>query len=161
MNTVPRVLRTVVVGDDPFLCGEISSVLAKPGSYLPILDGPRVYRPDLEHEVLRRAKAIALVRPQNVLFAGLPETTCNLFDSYFLGTKRIDTAADLGDDKPLLKWSRSHVGLGVFTALTNKKRITFADDTESSGIAAGLDSTHVVLTWHVPIAFNWRGSSRP
>jgi hypothetical protein len=75
----PRFAPLVLVGDDALLLAELTTLLAKRTAYLPILNGPRLQRPDREHEVIRRANAIAKVQPQSVIFAGLPEATCEMF----------------------------------------------------------------------------------
>lgn len=142
---VPIPLRTVVVGDDPFLCGELSSLLGKLGFYLPIVEGPRIHRPDLDHEVLKRAKAIALVHPRHLLIAGLPEPTCELFNRYFTSWERIADTSRLASDQPVLQWGRSQVGLAVLTALRDNKRLVFEDGAKAPDAPIGLNSKHVVL----------------
>jgi hypothetical protein len=63
---------TAIVSDDPYLAARLSCVLAKPRSYLSVLDGPRMARPDHAAEVIRRNNALARVQLSRILLAGLP-----------------------------------------------------------------------------------------
>jgi hypothetical protein len=49
----PRFAPSVVVGDDALLLAEIATLIAKRSAYLPVLNGPRLQRPDPDHEVIR------------------------------------------------------------------------------------------------------------
>ena len=68
----PPVLPWLVMGDDPRLMAQISAMLAKRNAYLPLIDGPRLARPDADAEVLRRNNAAGRLQPDQVIFAGLP-----------------------------------------------------------------------------------------
>src|SRR4051812_49824083 len=72
---LPRLSRTAIVSDDPFLAGELSCALARAGHYLCVLDGPRLTREDREAEAIRRTNALARLHARYTLLAGLsPES---------------------------------------------------------------------------------------
>src|SRR5229473_2841819 len=131
----PRLAPFVVVGDDALLLAEITTLLAKRTAYLPVLNGPRLQRPDREHEVIRRSNAIAKVQPRSVIFAGLPDATCEMFSPFPPATvvHRIHHAdevlaagiANRRIEREPLYWSRTHVGVGVLQALRSRRRISF------------------------------------
>jgi hypothetical protein len=77
----PRFAPLVIVGDDAWLLAELTTLIARRRSYLPLLNGPRLQRPDADHELIRRRNAIAKVHPQSVVFAGLPDATSASVDS--------------------------------------------------------------------------------
>src|SRR5437763_13626837 len=93
----PRFEPLVVVGDDALLLAEIITLIARRSAYLPLLNGPRLTRPDRDHEVIRRSNAIAKVQPPSVIFAGLPDATCDMFLPFPRGTvvRRIHTADEV------------------------------------------------------------------
>ncbi|EWS53018.1 hypothetical protein X551_04196 [Methylibium sp. T29] len=55
----PKLLRTLIVGDDPRLLAQVSCLLARRRHYLPVIDGPRMTRPDYLTEVTIRGNAAA------------------------------------------------------------------------------------------------------
>lgn len=152
-SRIPQILPTVVIGDDPHLLAQVTTLLARPRAYLPLLDGPRIHRPDLDAEVIRRNNAVARVRPDRIIFAGLPASTCDLFSLHFPTnrTARIVTIDELpesihgGHARPwTLRWGRDKLGLGVLRALRDRQRISF-DASESPADGVALHSNHVVV----------------
>jgi hypothetical protein len=147
---VPKPQQTVLIGDDAHLLAELSAILGRKRTYLPVLDGPRIHRPDLDQEVIRRNNAVALIQPERILFAGLPASTCDLFAPYFPDAQRVSSASEVSDDfpsaqaRPTLTWGKNRVGLGLLHALKNRQRLAF-EDTESPSGGFALDSRHVVL----------------
>jgi hypothetical protein len=131
----PRFAPLVVVGDDALLLAEITTLVAKRSAYLPLLNGPRLQRPDREHEVICRSNAIAKVQPQSVIFAGLPEATSDMFSPFPRRTvvRRIQhadevIAAGIANRRIAgepLYWSRTHIGVGVLQALRSHRPISF------------------------------------
>ena len=69
----PKLLRTLVIGDDPKLLAQVSCLLAKKGCYLPIIDGPRMTRQDYPAEVSIRGNAAASMKAK---IAVLPARSC-------------------------------------------------------------------------------------
>ena len=150
----PRFAPLVVVGDDALLLAEITTLVAKRSSYLPVLNGPRLQRPDREHEVIRRSNAIAKVQPQSVIFAGLPEATCDMFSPFLrdIVVRRVQQADELiaagianrRIDREPLYWSRTHIGVGVLQALRSRRRISFAE-MQPPRTRIDMESSHIVV----------------
>ena len=144
----------VVIGDDPYLLAQATTILARKRTYLALLDGPRVHRPDLDAEVIRRNNAVARLKPHRIILAGLPTSTCDLFSRHFPNhrTQRIVVADELLDSdggsharsSEPLRWGKDKLGLGVLRALRAQQRLAF-DDSESPRDSVALDSSHVVV----------------
>jgi hypothetical protein len=60
-----------IISDDPMLAAQLSCRLARPETYLPVLNGPRLSRPDADAETIRRFNATARVRAQKIVLARL------------------------------------------------------------------------------------------
>jgi hypothetical protein len=68
-----------VVSDQPKLAAQISCALALPGHYLPIVDGPRLTRPDASAEVVRRNNAAARACAKGIILAGVSDESIAAF----------------------------------------------------------------------------------
>jgi hypothetical protein len=136
----PILLPTLVIADDAKLAARVSCVLAKPGAYVPVIDGPRLTRPDREAEVIRRNNAAGRVKPSEIILAGLAEAS---FDALNRGLaprlramcRRISTpdeADPLSLGRPSLKgapliWGSDRIGIGLLRALRSGSSIVFED----------------------------------
>lgn len=150
----PPALPWLVMGDDPRLMAQVSALLAKRNAYLPLVDGPRLTRPDAESEILRRNNAAARLQPRQVIFAGLPTSTCTLFAKHF-GTRRtlriehvreIQPADESGPRRNLpLVWGSKNIGLGLLRALRAKSQIDFHELAEAPGEHVPSRSGHLVV----------------
>ena len=67
----PPLQNLAIVADDAELAARLSCILSRRGNYLPILDGPRMARPDSRGEAVRRNNAIARAGIERVVFADL------------------------------------------------------------------------------------------
>jgi hypothetical protein len=135
----PLLLKTVVISDDEKLAAQLSCLFARPGHYLPVLDGPRMERHDRNAEVIRRNNACARVKPTKIVLAGLSQEADAALTQK-LGTRRIsrvktspdisqrfDSAGTALNQSPLM-WGRDRVGIGLLTALREKRGIEFSDE---------------------------------
>lgn len=127
--------KTVIVSDDARLAAQLSSLLMTPGTYLPVLDGPRLGRPDRLAEIVRRNNVIARVQPTEVLLAGLSDEAYEAIHQQLAGTsvqlRRVVTSQDVSDSRggnrtPLV-WGAKYIGIGLLCALRQKRMITFSD----------------------------------
>ena len=59
------------IAGDPLLAAKISAILSSEGYYFPVLDAPRMNRPDASNEIIRRTNVLALLHPRKIIFAGL------------------------------------------------------------------------------------------
>jgi hypothetical protein len=151
----PLMHRALVIGDDAQLLAKIASVLARKNCYLPVLDGPRLKRPDADAEVIRRNNAAAHVAPSAIFFAGLANTTCNKFKSHFPADRcfRVSNVSELRQaphglamrSRKILTWGKDRIGLGLLNALRTKREIEFtsANSPERGMISSG--SGHLVV----------------
>jgi hypothetical protein len=125
------------MSDNAQLAAQISCLLSRRRSYLPILDGPRIQLPSIESDVIRKNNAVARVSPSLILLAGLPASTCDLFAGRF-PSKITHRCADFAEASSLLqagprsqreplRWARQKIGLGVLRALRQRQTIVFGD----------------------------------
>ena len=148
---IPRILPLLVIGDDARLLAEISSRLAIRGRYLPLLDGPRIHRPDLDAELIRRNNAAFRLRPRQIILAGLPDDTCDALNLHLPRgrTRRVDSADDLTFGRsnriPPLIWGRANLGLGLLHALRSKRPLAFHDNADCPREAVPTTSGHLVV----------------
>lgn len=130
----------LVIADDAQLAAQISCVLARPGAYLPVIDGPRLTRPDRDAEVVRRNNAAARVKPSLVLLAGLSDDSCDALTNCFRPRlrskiKRISKSREVDSlpregvplTSPPLMWGRDRIGVGLLKALRFRSNIVFSD----------------------------------
>src|SRR5713226_6460614 len=92
----PTLTDTLVFADDAQLAAKASCVLARPGNYLPVIDGPRLQRPDRDHEVIRRGNAAARSRAKHFVFAGLAPDTMQALGTVIPARKTIRVESDAG-----------------------------------------------------------------
>jgi hypothetical protein len=59
----PPISKIFIFADDAKLAAQLSCMLARPGLYLPVCDGPRLQRPDRDTEIIRRHNAAARASP--------------------------------------------------------------------------------------------------
>lgn len=136
MSDIPSILPTIIIGDDALLIAQISSIIARKNYYTPVVDGPRIQRPDASAEVVRRNNAAAHVKPEKIIFAGVPEATCNLFKGRF-PDKKTFRISSIEEFRPLyngkiiknvpLQWGRENIALGLLNALRGGREIVFGD----------------------------------
>lgn len=138
----PKLLRILVMGDNPRLLAQVSCLLAKKGCYLPVVDGPRMTRQDYRAEVSIRGNAAASMNAKTILFVGLPEETCSLFSRQIPASvsRRIASVEDTrklsGLVRPLkrepLPWGIDNLAYGLLTALREQRSIAFGTHTSPS-----------------------------
>src|SRR4051794_10626880 len=75
--TCPILSKAFVIADDARLAAQASCVLAQAGTYLPIIDGPRMMRPDHHAEVIRRNNAAGRAKPDRIILAGISDDAHN------------------------------------------------------------------------------------
>jgi hypothetical protein len=69
----PILSDAVIFSDDAQLAAKLLCVLTTPGDYVPLIDGPRMQRPDREGEIIRRANAAARSKVKRLFLAGLAD----------------------------------------------------------------------------------------
>jgi hypothetical protein len=136
----PTLLPRLIIADDARLAAQISCVLARPGAYLPIIEGPRLTRPDRDAEIIRRNNAAARARADLILLAGLTDEAADAITNRFRPKllsklKRVSSLGEVShlsrDIAPLhssILWGRDRIGVGLLKALYGRSGISFSDD---------------------------------
>lgn len=149
----PVLSTEAIVSDDAELAAALSSALACRNTYLPVLDGPRLTRPDRGSEIIRRVATIAHVGAKSTLLAGLSaeardaminELPKNHAKVVGLGDVTALSADPKRAERPRLVWGRDHIGLGLLKALYSRQLIEFTDK-ESPRDAVPSKSGHLVI----------------
>jgi len=149
----PRFLATAIVADDPFLAARLSCALSERESYVVVLDGPRMMRPDYRSEVQRRNNALARVSPVKTLLAGLSHDAglamaAILPKGHVRHTSDPDVDSFISDprirhSRPL-RWGKDRIGLGLLKALYDRRMIEFVETSSSAEMIKG-PGPHIVL----------------
>lgn len=149
----PRLSSNLIIADDARLAARVSCALAVPGAYLPVIDGPRMARPDIDAEVARRNNAAARTKATRIIAAGLSNDSFNALANGFrpkLLPKmlRIGAASELNFAHPFLEppitWGRDRIGIGLLQALRQHRSIVFSDAlSPTEAIASKCD--HLVI----------------
>ncbi len=138
----PTLNSTIIVSDDARLAARLSCLLATPGIYLPVVDGPRMTRHDREAETVRRNNAAARINAKRVILAGLPQDADAELTRH-LPAKRIirvspdtDLEAQFPDEgapRKTIVWGRDQIGAGLLRALRQRANIRFEDVPSPAG----------------------------
>jgi hypothetical protein len=153
----PILSKTLVIADDALLAAQASCVLAQAGTYLTILDGPRMMRPDYHAEVIRRNNAAGRAKPERIIIAGISDEAYNaMMRGFSPGLRgrmhRVNDLAEierlLNDKSPLqgppLEWGHDRIGVGLLKALRARSGILFSDG-PSPVEAVAPKSAHLVV----------------
>jgi hypothetical protein len=119
----PRISEILIFAGNSRLAAQLSCLFAAPGVYVPIMDAPRLQRPDGRSEIVRRGNAAARSRAWRFIFAGLTDEECKGLATMIPAkrTVRIDgtealegyIAAAARNDLDTISWGRDRIGIGV------------------------------------------------
>lgn len=133
----PRLASTAIISDDARLAAQLSCLVAKPDTYVPVLDGPRLGRPDRSSEVLRRLNATARTRSQEILLAALSEEAVKAITDLagqhrksrlrLIQTWQDSRTLNHAQLPEVLSWGRSNIGVGLLKALRRGCAIKFSE----------------------------------
>jgi len=150
----PTFAKALIVADNDRLAAQLSAIFARPGTYVPVMDGPRLQRPDGENEVVRRNNAAARVQPRQIFLAGLSRESELSFRGHFpqSRTYSVPFETDLralservpGAPTGYLDWGCDNIGLGLLQALYSRQLLRF-HDTSSASLPVRGRSTHLVV----------------
>jgi hypothetical protein len=134
----PEFSEVAIITDDAHLAAKLVSVLAVRGKYLPILEQPRLTRPDREGEVIRCTNALARSGAKRFIFAGIGDITSAALSADIPEQKTIHvrTESDIASiplqlknlDKEPLLWGKDRIGIGLLKALRGGRPIIFSKD---------------------------------
>lgn len=142
LSNCPPLSDFVVIADNARLAARLSSLLARPREYLPVIDGPRMQRPDREAEVIHRTNAVARSRAKRVFLAGLTDLSADALTQRLPRGRciRVNAADDLDGFAaagiavgPPLIWGRDRIGIGLLQALRMRRSIVFEDQASPNG----------------------------
>lgn len=149
----PTLSPYLVVSDQPRLAAQVSCALSYPGFYLPVVDGPRLTRPDATAEIVRRNNAAARGGARAILLVGLAEESVSAFErkypNYPFGRVPDQPTADklrsgsMASTEPL-RWGTNRIGIGLLKALRAGSSIIF-DDSASPFCDVPTESGHLVI----------------
>ncbi len=154
LSDCPMLHDTILIGDDAYLLAKMSSILGRKDCYLPIIDGPRLQRPDADAEVVRRNNAVARSASAKIFFVGMDDSVCDRFKPYFPSKlcHRISKAEELRQEShnqrirpsKKLHWGKEKIGIGLLKALRTNCEIEF-DKTESPEEIASTGRKHLIV----------------
>lgn len=134
----PPIQNLAILSDDAELAARLCCVFKRPGYYLPILDGPRMTRPDGRGEAVRRNNAISKAGVMRVALADLTaeqhDAMANLLPSKSIQTitaNELDATLRERPSSSVLKWGRNNIGVGLLTALRENQLLEFTDGAET------------------------------
>jgi hypothetical protein len=140
---------TCCIGDDPILLAEISSFFNEIGHYFPVMDEPRLTREDASNEVIRRNNALAIIKPNTIIYADVSEESKREFSSRIPKEKiielnnRDEVNGKLSYKKThpdeILHWGRERIAIGLLQAKQTGKRLKI--DLEESPSIFKLEGT--------------------
>jgi hypothetical protein len=148
----PNIIPTLVIADDPYLAAQVSCRLANAGAYVPIVEGPRMSRPDSDAEVIRRYNVAARAAADEIVLAGLSANASAALAARF-ANKRVTQIATVQQADARwsasfsggpIRWGRDRVALGLLQALRARRDIAF-DDKPSAAGAIPSRSGHLVV----------------
>lgn len=155
VSQCPLLHKALIIGNDPYLIAQVSAVLSIKNRYLPVIDGPRLSRNDSEAEVTRRKNAAARQKPNAIFLVGLEAAALGKLKARFPKNKQfpVTTIEDVKNGahglqlrtSGCLVWGKDKVGLGLLTALREKKEIQFDDVQTSPSFVAFPESDLLVV----------------
>ncbi len=157
----PALSTDAIVSDDPELAAALSSAMARRDIYLPVLDGPRLNRPDRASEVIRRIATIAHAGSRSTFLAGLSEDARDALISKLpndharvVGFNDVTALSvdQLRVERPRLIWGRDRIGLGLLKALYSGQLVEFADQKSPRGAVASKSGHLVICEAHEPLS---------
>lgn len=145
MQTIPRFESTALVTDDPVLAARMSSVFVRPGRYLPIIDGPRMSRPDSGNEVTRRLDALSRTECDLLLVGGVEERGAAAMKHGWDGNMEIASYDEFRSKlkgrvrlpNEQLLWGTENLGNGVYQARLQRKELVVAPGCDSPNALVG------------------------
>ena len=150
----PQISETLIFAGNSGLAAQLSCLFAAPAVYVPIMDAPRLQRPDGRSEIVRRGNAAARSRARRFIFAGLTDEECKGLATMIPArrTVRIDgtealegfIAAAARNDLDTITWGRDRIGIGLLKAFRAKAYIRF-EDSELPREALPSKSDHLVV----------------
>ena len=152
MLSIPSFEHSVLVTDTPLLAARISALFTRPGRYFPVMDGPRMARPDANNEVIRRRNGTVMTGARQVLLGALvPQAAaamrhgwknCVVSDEYEDHVQALRGVVK----RPIeaLRWGPTNLGIGLYRARLERKELLLNLET-SPGLDLVEKGTHLLV----------------
>ena len=135
MLPVPTFERLALISDDAVFAAQISSLFRRARRYLPVMDGPRMERPDADNEVTRRRNALVMAGTKELLLGPMSRRGADrMRESWPLRSMsgNVDEMvyALRGEVPPLkdeLRWGKENLGVGLYTARLQRRRLVIEE----------------------------------
>lgn len=153
MNRAPRIGDTLLIGDDPHLLAELSSLLGRARTYTPVFDGPRMFRNDASIEITLRNNAAARSKARKFVLAGMADDSSAEFLSRFpagrtfcVRTLREAVAAGVVRERSQkLRVPRTRLGTALLAALRDNHQLEFDDEAPDPAFRLNRGRAHLVV----------------
>ena len=128
---IPKVSKNVCITDDIDLAIKFSQLFNQKNYYLPIIESPRITRPDASNEAIKINNSIAQVQPHRIIFGNLNEEEKNLFQKRF-PEKIVQIIKSPNELEKMpgnrnsrynkkIKWGLKNLGIGLLIAIQQQK----------------------------------------
>lgn len=154
MLAIPRFEKVAVIGGNPRLIAEVSSLFTRPKYYLPVLSEPHLLRPDWSNEVIRRTNALAMAQSRRVLLAEMSSNQNRVLSEGrpkepFIAIKSREDAQTalkgwIREPKEIMAWGRDNLGVGLLVARCSRKLLVTTDG-ESPPTSYVGNGTHLLI----------------
>jgi hypothetical protein len=149
----PTLGSATIIADDARLAAKLSCAYARRGEYVVVVDGPRLTRPDVEAEVIRRNNVVARAKSEIIVIAGVSDESYRLLVQK-INSKRIKRVRESNEIEQLplrttvsshpLVWGKDRIGVGLLKALRAQSQIVFSELSSPTENVATL-SGHLVV----------------
>ncbi len=139
---IPKLLSQVLITEEVQLAIDVSIALSKKNRYFPIIEPPRITRPDADTEATQINNSIARFNKlTNIIYGSLKEEEISLLNEHFHSgpINNIRIIDDLGikvskryNSLEELKWSEINVGVGLLNALKTQKKLIICNKKEKT-----------------------------
>lgn len=151
---IPTFNPCTLVCNEPELAAQLSVALSMKGTYLPLMDGPRLSRHDAEGEVIRRTNAIAAAQSKKIVVVGCSEQVSQSLKGRVpaeivkqVGAITEDALQPAGiklKSGAPVQVNRKSIGPALLLALRAKRQLEFVDDAPEIRRVPGT-ATHLVV----------------
>lgn len=148
------------ITDDVVLAAKISALLSTENMYMPILDAPRISRPDASNEVIRRVNLLGYLHPRKIILGNLTDKEKIALVGHLPLRRLINLSSDQ-DYQSFAKWieqlttfkgtlvcRKEQIALGLLLAQYQKKKLEVnenAPDLKESDIESYAGKDHLVV----------------
>jgi len=134
---IPKVSKNVCITDDINIAIKFSLIFNQKNYYLPIIEVPRISRPDASNEAIKINNSLAQVQPHQILYGNLKEEEKILFKDRFPKkiAKTVQSPNELEHIQGIknspyyekIKWGFNNLGIGLLMAMKQKKTLEIDD----------------------------------